>query len=150
MEEKPDFRIGRTQRDLSTIHPNECMLAAKWWASNMVTMPSSDPAKVHMLALPLAALLAPTPADLESWLRHAHAAVIGGRKGAQSIYQAARIELLLPNPPWLTLLNDSGVPALALHDQRWSREARIDEMGRLLDEIKEAQSLGNIALVAKS
>lgn len=108
------------------------MLAAKWWASNVVIMSAADPWRSHFALVPLAALLAPRAADLESWLRHAHGAL--GRSALEtSVYDQARLELLSQEPPWFAR---DGFASLKTHDEAWSVQMRINEMARLLDEIR--------------
>lgn len=125
------------KRDLSKVKPEELLLAARYWASNTVIMSLADPWRSHLFALTFAALIAPTAEDLESWLRHAHSAVMGASL-ATSCYAQARMELLSTAPPWFPESANvvPGMPTQAVHAQRWSREARLNEMGRLLDEIK--------------
>lgn len=126
------------KRDLSKVRPEELLLAARYWASNTVIMSLADPWRSHLFALTFAALIAPTAEDLESWLRHAHSAVSGASL-ATSCYAQARAELLMAAPPWIPEAPINQIPGMvssAIHGQRWSREARLSEMGRLLDEIK--------------
>lgn len=136
MEKKPhDRSFGK--RDLSKVKPEEMLLAARYWACNTVIMSVVDPWRSHLASMVFAAVLAPDAGDLESWLRHAHTAVRGASLQT-SCYQQGRYELLSWAPPWFRESERivPGMPTQAIHDQRWSRELRLEEMGRLLDEIK--------------
>lgn len=143
MEEKPYYgAFGK--RDMSKVKPEEMMLAARYWGANTVIMSLADPWRSHMFALVFAAIIAPTAEDMEAWLRHAHTAVAGASMRT-SCYAQARMELLSTAPPWFRESAElvPGMPTQAVHDQRWSRELRLGEMGRLLDEIKADGHLSN-------
>jgi len=124
-------------RNLSNFGQGEMLAAAQYWAQNLVIMPLCDPWRVHLFATCFAALVAPKADDLEAWLRHAHASVAGASL-VTSCYQQARLELLSQHPPWsrASEIAVPGMPTIATHGQGWSREMRLNEMQRLLDEIK--------------
>lgn len=101
-------------------------------------MPESDPWRGHLASIVFAALLAPRAIDLELWLRHAHTAVRGASSLETSCYAQARLELLSARPPWLLSAQDiqAGFPGIHEHRAKWFESQCIDEMGRLLDQIK--------------
>lgn len=145
MEQKSDWKShGFGKRDLARIPPAELMLAARYWAANTVIMSTADPWRSHLFALVFAALCAPDAADMEAWLRHAHSAVRGASLQT-SPYEQARLELISLYPPWFpeSANHVPGMPTMNEHGQRWSREMRLNEMGRLLDEIKADGHLGH-------
>jgi hypothetical protein len=144
MDQKPDRQHGWGKRNVEQISSNELMLAARYWAANTVIMSVQDPWRSHLFALVFAALAAPDAADLEAWLRHAHKAV-RGTSLQTSPYEQARLELISLHPPWFaeSAKHVPGMPTMDDHGQRWSRELRLNEMGRLLDEIKADGHLGN-------
>jgi len=142
MEKEPHLRsFGK--REVEKIPASELLLAARYWASNTVIMSAADPWRSHLFALTFAALIAPEAADMEAWLRHAHKAVRGSSMST-SCYEQARLELMNANPPWLTKSASRvpGIPSLQEHEKSWSRELRLNEMGRLLEEIKADIHLG--------
>lgn len=101
-------------------------------------MPEVDPWRGHLASIVFATLLAPKATDLELWLRHAHTAVRGATSIDSSVYLQARLELLSERPPWLLSQADiqHGFPGIHEHQQRWFELRCIDEMGRLLEQIK--------------
>jgi len=133
------------KRDMASVPPDELLFAARYWASNTVIMSLADPWRSHLFAINFAALIAPNAGDLEAWLRHAHGAVAGASLRT-SCYEQARLELLSTAPPWFEKSAQTvpGMPTQAVHGQRWSRELRLNELGRLLDEIK-ADGMINVA-----
>lgn len=101
-------------------------------------MPDCDPWRGHLASIVFAALLAPKATDLEIWLRHAHTAVRGAGSLESSCYAQARLELLSERPPWLLSRQDieNGFPGIHEHRAPWFEHKCIDEMGRLLEQIK--------------
>lgn len=90
-----------------------------------------------MFCMVFSALLAPTVPLFLAWLRDAHQAVAGASL-QHSLYAQAQLELFAQRPPWFEPPSDHPLAhelaTIARH--RNTVHTRMDEMERLLDQIK--------------